>query len=240
MIPFLNCCINSHGAATARAIEGIANNKKNKGNKSSHNDGNSNNNDSNNNNDNSRNDQVSIASANFNSSLLPTLTHPVSLPLPLPLPHSLPIHISANITDLRKSKSYKNDKNKLNLFRNINNNKIKLRSILIKNKNNIGILEESQHFEKENNTKILSDLSSVMTRPLSSSLPLSLPSLNYEGRDRNVYEKLDYNNPMQKIEKATSIKELNSSKETVSLADKSDLHPSLPFSAFHISEGIVV
>ena len=238
MIPFLNCCINSHGAATARAIEGIANNKKNKGNKSSHNDGNSNNNDSNNNNDNSRNDQVSIASANFNSSLLPTLTHPVSLPLPLP--HSLPIHISANITDLRKSKSYKNDKNKLNLFRNINNNKIKLRSIPIKNKNNNGILEESQHFEKENNTKILSDLSSVMTRPLSSSLPLSLPSLNYEGRDRNVYEKLEYNNPMQKIEKATSIKELNSSKETVSLADKSDLHSSLPFSAFHISEGIVV
>ena len=224
IIPFSQLSgINSLGVAASRAIEGITNSKRNK---SSHND------------DNRSCDEISIASVNFNSSLRPNFKNPVSLPLPLP--HYLPSHISTNITDLRKSKSYKNDEKKLNLIKNINNNKIKLKSIPINNKNNTGIFEESQHFEKENNSQMFSDFTSVMTQPLSSSLPQSLPSLNNEGRDRNVDKKLESNNPMEKIEKSTWSKEQNFSKEIVSLADKLDLHSSQSFSAFLLTKGIEV
>ena len=223
-----------------RNIVHIASDKKNGSNKRSNNEKNNNNYNEN------KSDDLSVQPINFNLSSHASLTLPVPLPFSLPLspPFSLPLSLpnfqSTNIADLRISRNCKDGKKRLNLLKSINNNKIKLKSITIKNTNKYEIFDESHHFEKENNSSMLSEFSTVLTRPLSSSLPQSLPSLNNESRDSNIYNKLENNHFIQKIEENNWFEELKCITEISPPTNEMGSNSSLPSSASFLTKGIIV
>ena len=85
---------------------------------------------------------------------------------------------------------------------------------------------------------MLSEFSTVVTRPLSSSLPQSLPSLNNESRDSNIYNKLENNYFIQKIEEANRFEECIT--EILPPTNEMGSNSSLPSSASFLTKGIIV